>query len=309
MGLLWGTDPSRIAFLGTAAEGMAWPARGLDWREGDNVVTTNLEFPSVAYAWKNLRRLGVEVRMVGHRNWLVREEDLLDAVDRRTRLLAVSQVSFYTGQNLDIPRLREGTEAKGTLFAVDATHASGVLPVRAELADLTVSSSYKWMLGTHGTAPCHVSHRMEAQTAETCFGWRNLEVWPPQEAERHPDADLKPMPERMEPGNPAMLVIMHLNKSLETILSVGIDRIEAHARDLSELAGEGLEKSGFTVISPRERERRSGNTCFLAKDARGLQISLEKKGILTWGEFGRMRISTHLHNGSADVERLLNALR
>ena len=64
MGELWRVPPERIAFMPSAAEGMNWLARGLDWREGDNVVTTNLEFPSVAYAWKDLRAHGVEVRLV-----------------------------------------------------------------------------------------------------------------------------------------------------------------------------------------------------------------------------------------------------
>ena len=54
----------------------AWRGwRGLDWRPGDNVVTTNLEFPSVAYNWRNVREQGVELRLVPHRDWLVREED------------------------------------------------------------------------------------------------------------------------------------------------------------------------------------------------------------------------------------------
>ena len=48
LGQLWQVPANRISFMPSAAEGMNWLARGLDWREGDNVVTTNLEFPSVA---------------------------------------------------------------------------------------------------------------------------------------------------------------------------------------------------------------------------------------------------------------------
>lgn len=71
VGVLWGVSGERIAFTPSAAEGMAWLARGLDWREGDNVVTTNLEFLSVAYAWRNLKQAGGETRMVEHRDWEV----------------------------------------------------------------------------------------------------------------------------------------------------------------------------------------------------------------------------------------------
>ncbi len=308
MGELWRVPSDRIAFMPSAAEGMSWLARGLDWREGDNVVTTNLEFPSVAYAWKDLRARGVDVRLVPHRNWLVHETDLLDAVDERTRVLAVSHVSFYTGQCLNLEQLSDGIRWRKTLFAVDATHAAGVVDVPAKLTDLTVSSSYKWLLATHGVAPMYLSDQAEGQIAATSFGWHNLVVWPPQEAERAPEVEEQPMPERLEPGNPSMLVIMHLDRALEVLLSIGIARISDHARTLSELVSAGLEKLGFTVISPRTRSARSGNTCFLVEGAHAMQVRLAELGILCWGEFGRMRISTHLYNGSADVARLLAVL-
>jgi len=189
MGQLWSVPAERVAFMPSAAEGMAWLARGLHWREGDNIVTTNLEFPSVAYAWRNLRQRGVEVRLVEHRDWLVREEDLLEAVDERTRVLAVSQVSFYTGQNLHVEELARGLEGRETLLAVDATHAAGAVRVPAELCDLCVSSAYKWLLATHGTAPCYLSERAEAQLEVSSYGWRNLAVWPAQGALRLPDVE------------------------------------------------------------------------------------------------------------------------
>ncbi len=308
MGELWRVPSDRIAFMPSAAEGMNWLARGLDWRDGDNVVTTNLEFPSVAYAWRDLRAHGVEVRLVPHRDWLVGETDLLDAVDARTRVLAVSQVSFYTGQCLNIEQLSDGLRQRDALFAVDATHAAGVVDVPAGLTDLTVSSSYKWLLATHGVAPMYLSEEAEGQIGSTSFGWHNLAVWPAQEAVRAPEVEELPMPERLEPGNPSMMVVMHLDQALEVLLSIGIERISDHARTLSEQVSAGLKGLGFTVISPQNRSARSGNTCFLVKDAAAMQTRLAEMGVLCWGEFGRMRISTHLYNGSADVARLLEAL-
>lgn len=311
MGSLWGVLPERVAFVPSAAEGMSWLARGLPWVRGDNVVTDNLEFPSVAYAWRQLADLGVEVRMVPHADWMVHEPDLLAAVDGRTRVLAVSQVSFYTGQNLDVTALAEGLRRGGhsdCLLAVDATHASGVVRVPAAVTDLCVSSSYKWMLATHGIAPCFVSERVGAQVRDTCFGWHNLAVWPTQGAERAPFVDVKPMPARLEPGNPAMLVVMFLERALARLLELGTDRIENHARDLSEQIEAGLRAAGRTVISPGARAARSGNTCFLARDAAGVARRLGELGVLVWGEYGRVRVSGHVHNGSRDVERLLQVL-
>ena len=308
VGMLWGVPAERVAFTPSAAEGMAWLARGLDWSEGDNVVTTNLEFPSVAYNWRNLRERGVELRLVPHREWLVREEDLLAAVDERTRVLAVSQVSFYTGQHLDIEMLSAGLSNRAALLAVDTTHAAGAVQVDAGLTDLCVSSSYKWMLATHGVAPCYLSAEAEGQVRATAFGWHNLAVWPAQGAEREPDAEEKPMPEKMEPGNPAMVSVLFLDAALGRLLEVGIEQIEEHNLDLSEAIGSGLEHLGLEVISPGARDRCSGNTCFAAADARGISDALADRGVLIWGDYGRVRVSGHLYNNGADVERFLAVL-
>lgn len=308
LGRLWNVPAQRIAFMPSAAEGMAVLSRGLDWQPGDNIVTTNLEFPSVGYAWRNLREQGVEVRMVPHDNWLVREEDLLAAVDKRTRVLAVSQVSFYTGQHLDVEQLAGGLKNHDTLFALDATHASGVMQVPAQLTDLCVSSAYKWMLGTHGVAATYLSERAEALTTQTAFGWRNLEVWKQPSAELEAEVDVAPMPKRLEAGNSATVVILFLNAALELLLEIGADRTQAHARDLSEQVSAGLTRLGRTVISPSERHRRSGNTCFLAEDFVGLREQLEKRNVLVWSDVGRVRVSTHLYNSSQDVELLMDAL-
>ena len=305
---LWKVPAGRVAFMPSSAEGMNWLARGLDWRRGDNIVTNDLEFPSVAYCWRSLEAQGVEARRVPHRQWRVREEDLLSAIDDRTRVLAVSQVSFYTGQCLNLHRLAEATSRRGVLLAVDATHASGVVEVPAGLTDLCVSSSYKWMLATHGVAPCYLSPKAESGTAATSFGWRNLVAWPEGRMELPAEVPMRPMPEKMEPGNPSLVSVMFLNGALDLLLRTGMDRIQEHARQLSARIAAGLERQGHTVITPSEMSARSGNTCFLTGEAKKIHERLRCQGVLVWGELGRVRISGHLYNSSQDVDRFLAAL-
>ena len=306
---LWNVPADRIGFMLSAAEGMNWLARGLELRPGDNIVTTRMEFPSVAYAWRSARESGVEIRMVAHRNWVVEEEELIAAIDSRTRVLAVSQVSFYSGQCLDILRLSEATRRQGALLAVDATHASGVVRVPAELTDLCVTSCYKWMLATHGLAPCYLSTRAEEMAEATSFGWHNLEVWERDTYDCKPEVAAKPMPDLLEPGNPALIVIMFLERALDLMRDLGIERIEGHARELAARTSAGLKDLGRVVISPEEQSRRSGNTCFVDERAEHLVAQLAAQRILVWGEMGRVRISTHVHNNADDVARCLRALR
>ncbi len=200
----------------SAAEGMSWVAHGVDWRAGDNIVTTSLEFPSFAYAWRDLRARGVEVRMVDHRDYIVEESDLLAVVDARTRIMAVSQVSFYSGQNLRIEHLTDRLKILRTLLAVDVMHATGEVDLRADLCDICVSSAYKWLLGAHGVAPCYLSERAERQVASSSYGWRNLAVWLAKGAKLFSEVDEQPMPERLEPGNPGMFsFLLHCRRATD----------------------------------------------------------------------------------------------
>jgi len=303
---LWQVEPSHVSFLPSSSDAMNHLARGIDWREGDNIVTTELEFPSVAWAWRDLQAKGVEIRQVPHTDWLVTEEALLDAADSRTRLMAVSQVSYYTGQHLDIHALSQGLDREKTLFAVDATHASGVLPVRAGLSDLTVTSAYKWMLGTTGVAACYVSDAALEQVKVSTFGWHNMHYGPPPNPAK---TELVAMPHLLEPGNPALLNIMILGNAISELEKTGLDAIAHHARGLAGELDSRIRDSGLKLISPVDPKRRSGNTCIAVTDSDALCDRLDEQNILVWGDRGRIRVSTHLYNDSEDVARVASAIK
>lgn len=302
---LWNTDAARISFAASSTDAMTNLARGLVWRAGDNIVTTALEFPSVGWAWRDLEQQGIEIRRVPHRDWLIDEQDLLEAQDSRTRVMAISQVSFYTGQQLDISLLQHGLRDSETILLVDASHASGAVQVDAPLADVCVASSYKWMLATSGVAPAYYSERAEELIRVSTFGWNNLHVFDddfattPQQRSK-----LKPMPHRFEAGNNALLPIMALGNGVRTILETGIDKIEHHVKSLSEQVSAVFLRHGLEDISPTNFKQRSGNTCFRHRHADTVMHQLAEQGILVWGGDGRLRVSTHLYNGSDDVARL-----
>src|SRR6185369_17488786 len=124
-----GVAPDELAFLAHSSEGLNQAVRSVEWRAGDNVVFADVEYPSLIYPAALLRERGVEPRVVRARGHYVAMDDLAAQVDRRTRLLLVSQVSYLTGQRLDLARCAELVRSKGAWLAVDATHALGVAPV------------------------------------------------------------------------------------------------------------------------------------------------------------------------------------
>ena len=121
------------ALTGLAAEdfallGIASVFSSIDWRSGDNVVTSSLEYASGRYAFARLAGLEVETRLVEPAGWQVELDGLIAACDARTRIVYVSQVSYLTGQALDIATLSAALRPDGIALLVDVSHAPAGLP-------------------------------------------------------------------------------------------------------------------------------------------------------------------------------------
>lgn len=306
-GRLLNVSPEEIAFLSSTTEGINLLAHALDWRPGDNVVVADVEFPSDILPWTRLERLGVELRLVRHRDWRVSMTDLESRIDSRTRVVAVSLVSFLTGQRLVLEELSHRVRSAGALLSVDATHAAGVVEVDAGLADVLISSCYKWLLGTHGVSVFYWNRSRLPDLEPPFLGWHtpaNFTDW------RHPTRyEMRPGADRFEAGNPAYIAIYILDNALGYLSGVGVDEIESYVLDLSETVLRGVTELGLEIMTPARPQERAGNVCFTVPEPNAVMRWFEERGILVWGDTQRVRVSTHLYNTAEDVTRLLENLR
>ena len=126
---LIGASPEEVAFVKNTSEGISFVAAGFPWRDGDNLVTSNVEYPSNVYPWMRLRNRNVEVRMVPAREGRVKKEDLFAACDGKTRLIALSSVEFANGYRNDLPGVGEYCQHHGIFFCVDGIQSVGALPM------------------------------------------------------------------------------------------------------------------------------------------------------------------------------------
>src|SRR5499426_1305366 len=204
-----GVEPARVAFLAHSSEGLNQAVKAVAWRPGDNAVFADLEYPSLIYPAAVLRELGVEPRVVPTRQHYLSLDELARRVDGRTRLVLVSQVSYLTGQRVDLARCAEIARRVGAWLAVDATHALGVAPVPGELSDFVVSSCYKWLLATHGVGIFAYDAARVGPLDPATVGWHSV-------AQRGGSTDPLAMPlradaARLEAGNPALLPVFVLD--------------------------------------------------------------------------------------------------
>ena len=298
-----------VTFLAHASEGVNVLRYALDWQAGDNVVVCDVEFPSDVLPWSTLAKEGVEVRVVKSRNWRIHVEDVAAQIDERTRLLAVSHVSYFTGQRQPVAELSKLVRASNALLLLDATHAAGVIPVDAKLADIVISSCYKWLLATHGCALFYCNPDRLPTLPVPFLGWNSISGTP---LWAEPiDFALKENADRFQPGNPSFVSLYILENALNHLLDVGINTIEEHVLELSGLLHAGLTEQGWNVLTPAEPEARAGNICFSAPNIDEIAQELHKQDIWIWGSYGgstRARISPHLYNDKNDISRLLDAM-
>jgi len=290
-------EASDLALIGSTSEGIAQVVSSIDWRAGDNAVTANTEYASGRFALAGLQKFGVEARLVESRDWRVDAERLLDACDDRTRLVYLSQVSYLTGQQLDMEHFSAELASRGVPLVNDVSHALGVTPVDGRLADFTVCCGYKWLLGTQ-TGIFAWNRQRRSSFEPRGIGWRS--------AASHEGGFLRREDaNRVQTGNSNHLDVYLLRESLGYLQRIGIDRIREHVLRLSDTLLEALHELGVEVITPESPHERAGNICFALSDPGKLVKLAAAENIYVWGDVGRIRISIHLFNDETDIERLI----
>ena len=297
-----GLEADDFALVGSASAGIACVLSSIAWRAGDNVVTSTLEYTSGRYAFARLKGLGVETRLVEPAGWLIDNEGLIAACDERTRIVYVSQVSYLTGQALDISTLSVALRQRGIALLVDVSHALGVVPVDGTCADFMVCAGYKWLLGTH-TGILAWNRSTWPDFEPLTIGWNSATPGPTPASYA-----LKQTAQRAEAGNPNHLDAYLMRTSLAYLADIGIDRIARHIWALGGTLRSELVELGLTVTTPAEPDARAGNICFIHPAAQHLMALAADDDILVWAESGRVRLSVHAFVDSADIARFLHML-
>ena len=149
-----GGAADEIALTANTTTGLNVVAWGLDWRAGDEIVAPALEHPGMTVPLAVIaRRHGVVIRWVdagGTGEGLA--EEVAAACGPRTRLVALSHVSWATGAVLDVAGAARAAHDAGALVLVDGAQSAGAIPVDAAAlgVDAYAFPAHKWLLGPEG---------------------------------------------------------------------------------------------------------------------------------------------------------------
>ncbi|TWU51313.1 aminotransferase class V-fold PLP-dependent enzyme [Rubripirellula reticaptiva] len=310
---------AEICLIPNTTTGINIVAEGFPWQSGDNVILPDGEFPSNLFPWMNQQSKGVEVRMIPRRSATngcgeVHVDDLIDAIDDSTRIIAVSWVGYSSGFRLDIDDLVRRAHEKGVLVFLDAIQGLGVFPL--DLAqtpvDFLAADGHKWLLGPEGAGVAMIRRQHLELLRCTNVGWGSVKNSANFNA---PTFALRDDATRFEPGSANMVGGTALAASMEIFLQIrrvhGNDAIQNQVVELIKSLDSQLRSLGATTELPTLTHQRSGILNFSVPGIdpstfreRGLQ-----KNVVTSCRGKGVRASVHAYNNDDDIARLVEVAR
>ena len=303
-------NTDEVTFTKNTSDGLSMVANGLSWNNGDNVVTTSVEFPANMYPWLALRARGVEVRTVLEEDGRIPLERIIEAIDSRTRLVAISSVQFASGFRTDLASLGAHCQEKGVFLCVDAIQSLGALPidVQAMNIDFMAGDGHKWLCAPEGAGIFYVRKEIQGYLRPTSIGWASMK-----------DAfnfskyqfEFANSARRYDSGTYNLPGIFGLGGALELISEIGIDRIAARILHLTDRLVAGVRDKGYRVVSSRQAGETSGIVAFRSDshDHERLREHLETEHrIVITVRSGRLRSSPHFYNTDDEIDQLIEHL-
>ena len=310
---LLGAPAGSVSMLPNVTTASAVVLSSLEYAPPRNrIVMIEGEFPSVRYVYEALAtRLGAEILTVPSPRGdglSADEERIVEAIDERTALVAISHVLFKSAFVLDVSPIAERCRRAGALLVLDAYQSVGTLPVSVDAlgADLVVGGVLKWLCGGPGGAFLYVRPELRRMLAPSLTGWM-----------AHPAPfDFEPPPMRYRDdafrfllGTPSIPALYAAREGPRIVAEAGIEAIrEKSLRQtgrLIELAG----SRGLECATPRDPLRRGGTAAVDFENALEVARELNARDVVVDYRPGvGIRMSPHFYTADEELDRAFEAI-
>jgi len=310
-----GADKSEIALLGPTSLGLSLFANGLTWKEGDEIVCYEEDYPANVYPWTALAARGVAARFVKpDRPGRITPEDVLRELSPRTRLVALASCHYLTGWRIDVDAIGALLRERGILFSVDAIQTLGAFPLAVRNVDFLSADAHKWMLGPMAIGIVYVARRNFERCRPTLLGAWNIRS-PQFIAQKR--IEFYETAQRYEPGVLNITGMYGMKASLDMLAAAGAEAAASAILDVADYLHERLAALDFEFISPARDESLRGGivTAKHPRTAPGVLFSaLEKARVTASLREDRagtawLRFSPHCYNTRAEIDRVVEVLK
>ena len=282
----------------------------LDWSGPRNsLIVTDMNFPSLLYQYRGHEKRGLKVVQVESRDGIgIDTQQIIDAIDDTTLLVAVDHVLFRSAFIQDAKAISDAAHAKGALVLLDAFQSVGTVPVdvKALGVDAAVGGALKWLCGGPGACWLWVNPDVAARLEPSHTGWM-----------AHPDPfafDIGPMQLRTDAyrflsGTPNIPGLMSARPGIEIVARVGAEAIRAKSMRQTALLIELARAKGFRVTAPERPEQRGGTVAIDVPDGKAVCQELIARDILVdYRPKAGVRISPHFYTMDSELEACIGEM-
>ncbi len=308
---LLGSTANDIAIVPSASYGLAAAARNLPVRKGQNILVLAEQYPSNYYVWETLaRNSGATLRSVprpADGDWT---PGILEMLDNDTAIAALPHCHWSDGTLVDLVQVRQRLDKTGGALVVDLTQSLGAMmfDLNAIRPDFAVAAAYKWLLGPYATGLLFVDPRYhDGDPLELPIFSRKNAV---QFSDISYRTEFEPGACRFdvgEVGNFALLPALH--DALLQILEWRVSRIQASLGQRTAIIATEASALGLDVVDPVRRAPHFLGIRFPGGLAAGLAEHLREQQVYVSIRGDALRVTPHLYNTEADLERFTRALR
>lgn len=302
----------------------------IDIRRGDNVVFSDLDYPSIPFILLHMKKRGVELRRIRNVNGEILMSDLEKEVDDRTKVVIVNRTTPWSGFTYDVRAVSQIAHEHGAMVLDDAIQSVGAIDVdvHRDDVDFLVTGSYKWQSGPEGSGIFYIREDLidKFEPSFRNYIWADLPNgipfgFPDHDNLKHWDSPLVRTANKFNMGESVSPVLFGWNSTLKFYENVGIKNIEAEVRELGDYAIERLTEIGCRVLTPEDRDKRHGLIKYTTGDPatdlktfnrfnnpppgeKPIKVSLRALG----GVDG-IRVSCHFFNTKDEIDFLVETQR
>jgi selenocysteine lyase/cysteine desulfurase len=314
-----------IAMVHRASQGVNIVAGLVNPMKGENIVLTDLSYPSSVYPWMGK---GAEIMRIPNTDGLIEVADFEKAIDDNTKIVCLNRVEWTSGQRHDVKAITDIAHEHGALVLDDAFQAVGAVNVdpRKDGVDFLVFGGEKWLCSAGRAAVLYIKPEIvEQYEPEYRFYWRvykNFQwSYAPWDKPVHDnigswDGELVKTAERFDPGCVGEDAQCGFDASLRYFNELGIKNIEKNVLRLSKYLLDRLSDLGVKVNTPENPEKRAGIVTYSHEkyeDNARIFEAMKKEGINVahryTGGVGGIRVSPHFFNTEEEIDRFLEVQR
>jgi selenocysteine lyase/cysteine desulfurase len=279
---------------------------------GKRVLITADCFPSLHFLLNGLAdRFGFALDTVPLRAgeaW-VTDADILERWGPDVGLALLTFVTSTSSHRCDLESLIAHGRAMGSLVGVDLTQGIGIVPFSLSdfPADFVISTSLKWLCGTPGAGIIQMDADLIGVVRPELRGWFSQDnpfSWDLDAFSYAPDA------RRLDHGTPSVLACVGSVPALKW--HAAQTDLLTHNRALTDRIIGNADRLGFTVVTPRDPDRRGGSVMLRladTTDAQQLVGRLRTRGVHVDCRGQILRLSPGAITTEEHVAKLFDSLQ